>query len=62
MIEDKEKNILIADRDAGLFIYKGDHFTSYQRPQFFPSNDVFTLAQDAEGRYWFGTRKRTLNL
>ena len=29
MIEDKEKNILIADRDAGLFIYKGDHFTSY---------------------------------
>jgi ligand-binding sensor domain-containing protein/serine phosphatase RsbU (regulator of sigma subunit) len=55
MIEDKERNILIADRDAGLFIYKGDHFTSYQAPAFFPSNDVFTLAQDETGRYWFGT-------
>ncbi len=55
MIEDKERNILIADRDAGLFIYKGDHFTSYQAPVFFPSNDVFTLAQDETGRYWFGT-------
>ncbi len=57
MIEDKEKNILIADRDAGLFIYKGDHFTSYSAPQFLPSNDVFTLAQDPEGRFWFGTGK-----
>ena len=34
MIEDKEKNILIADRDAGLFIYKGDHLTSYNAPAF----------------------------
>jgi ligand-binding sensor domain-containing protein len=57
MIEDKEKNILIADRDAGLFIYKGDHFTSFMAPQFLPSNDVFTLAQDHTGRYWFGTGK-----
>ena len=55
MIEDKEKNILIADRDAGLFIYKGDHFASFMAPQFMPSNDVFTLAQDHTGRYWFGT-------
>jgi ligand-binding sensor domain-containing protein/serine phosphatase RsbU (regulator of sigma subunit) len=57
MIEDKEKNILIADRDAGLFIYKGDHFISYPAPEFLASNDVSTLAQDATGRYWFGTRK-----
>ena len=55
MIEDREKNILIADRDAGLFIYKGDHFTSFMAPQFLPSNDVFSLAQDPTGRYWFGT-------
>ncbi len=55
MIEDKEKNILIADRDAGLFIYKGDHFASFTAPQFMPSNDVFTLAQDHTGKYWFGT-------
>ena len=55
MIEDKEKNILIADRDAGLFIYKGDHFASFMAPQFMPSNDVFTLAQDHTGSYWFGT-------
>jgi ligand-binding sensor domain-containing protein/serine phosphatase RsbU (regulator of sigma subunit) len=57
MIEDKEKNVLIADRDAGLFIYKGDHFTSYLAPQFLPSNDVFTIAQDPSGKYWFGTGK-----
>ncbi|HUW91990.1 MAG TPA: two-component regulator propeller domain-containing protein [Bacteroidales bacterium] len=56
MLEDKEKNILIADRDAGLFIYKGDHFTSYSAPAFLPSNDVTTIAQDASGLYWFGTR------
>jgi ligand-binding sensor domain-containing protein len=57
MIEDREKNILIADRDAGLFIYKGDHFASFMAPQFLPSNDVFTLAQDQTGRYWVGTGK-----
>lgn len=57
MIEDKEKNILIADRDAGLFIYKGDHFTSFTTPLFLPSNDVLSLAQDMSGRYWFGTRE-----
>jgi len=57
MIEDKEKNILIADRNAGLFIYKGDHFISYPAPEFLASNDVSTLAQDATGRYWFGTQK-----
>ena len=55
MIEDKEKNILIADRDAGLFIYKGDYFTSFLAPEFLASNDVSTLAQDPSGRYWFGT-------
>ncbi len=57
MAEDKEKNVLIADRDAGLFIYKGDHFTSFHAPEFLPSNDVSTLAQDPTGRYWFGTSK-----
>ncbi len=57
MIEDKEKNILIADRDAGLFIYKGDHLISFLAPEFMPSNDVFALAQDPTGRYWFGTNK-----
>ncbi len=57
MIEDKEKNVLIADRDAGLFIYKGDHFTSFTAPRFLPSNDVFTLAQDPSGKYWFGTSR-----
>jgi ligand-binding sensor domain-containing protein/serine phosphatase RsbU (regulator of sigma subunit) len=57
MIEDREKNILIADRDAGLFIYKGDHFTSFLAPAFLASNDVSTLAQDPSGRYWFGTRE-----
>jgi len=57
MTEDKEKNVLIADRDAGLFIYKGDHFTSFQAPAFLPSDDVTTLAQDPTGRYWFGTSK-----
>mgnify|MGYP001160587448 FL=1 len=57
MVEDKEKNVLIADRDAGLFIYKGDHFISYNAPEFLPSNDVFTLAQDRTGKYWFGTSR-----
>lgn len=57
MVEDREKNILIADRDAGLFIYKGDHFTSFLAPHFLRSNDVFTLAQDLTGKYWFGTSR-----
>ncbi|MCU0378990.1 MAG: SpoIIE family protein phosphatase [Bacteroidales bacterium] len=57
MLEDKEKNILVADRDAGLFIYKGDHLTSYNAPQFLQSNDVSSIAQDQTGRYWFGTRE-----
>lgn len=57
MTEDRERNMLIADRDAGFFIYKGDHFTSFPAPEFLPSNDVFTLAQDTTGRYWFGTSK-----
>ncbi len=57
MIEDKEKNVLIADRNAGLFIYKGDHFTSFNAPRFLPSNDVLSLAQDRNGRYWFATSK-----
>ena len=56
MLEDKEKNILIADRTSGLFIYKGDHFTSYTTPSFIPSNDVSAVTQDPQGRYWFGTR------
>ncbi len=56
MIEDKEKNILIADRDAGLFIYKGDHFAAFTSPEFLPSNDVYSISQDPSGRYWFGTR------
>ncbi len=57
MIEDKEKNILIADRDAGFFIFKGDHFTSFLAPEFLQANDVSSLAQDPTGRYWFGTSK-----
>jgi ligand-binding sensor domain-containing protein len=57
MIEDKERNMLIADRDAGLFIYKGDHFTSFLAPEFLPTNDVTTLAQDPTGLCWFGTRQ-----
>lgn len=56
MLEDKEKNMLIADRDAGLFIYKGDHFTSFSAPAFLPSSDVTAIAQDASGLFWFGTR------
>lgn len=57
MIEDKERNMLIADRDAGLFIYKGDHFTSFLAPEYLASDDVTTLAQDPTGMLWFGTRQ-----
>lgn len=57
MLEDKERNMLIADRDAGLFIYKGDHFAAFTAPDFLPSNDVATITQDPAGRYWFGTRQ-----
>jgi ligand-binding sensor domain-containing protein/serine phosphatase RsbU (regulator of sigma subunit) len=57
LLEDKERNMLIADRDAGLFIYKGDHFTSFLAPGFLPSDDVTTLAQDPSGLCWFGTRQ-----
>ncbi|MFO7657718.1 MAG: two-component regulator propeller domain-containing protein [Bacteroidales bacterium] len=52
---DKENNILIGTTDHGLYIYKGELFTSYTSANGLANDQVFTIAEDAENLKWFGT-------
>jgi len=55
MLEDKEKNILIADHNEGFSIYKGDFLITCSGEGFLSDKDVWTVSQDDRGRFWFGT-------
>jgi ligand-binding sensor domain-containing protein/serine phosphatase RsbU (regulator of sigma subunit) len=55
IIQDREKNMLIADYYTGFSIYKGDHFLTYSSEKYIPDNNVWAVAEDGLGRYWFGT-------
>jgi ligand-binding sensor domain-containing protein/serine phosphatase RsbU (regulator of sigma subunit) len=55
ILEDAEGNILIADQDNGLTIYKGDAFVTLSGKELLPDPNVNAIIQDKTGAVWFGT-------
>ena len=55
IIEDIEGNILIADQDNGLTIYKGEAFLTVNEKELLPDPNVNAIYQDKSGSIWFGT-------
>lgn len=55
MVEDSEKNMIIADHFTGISIYKGDHFISITDPGIIRDKQVFAAEEDNQGRIWLGT-------
>jgi ligand-binding sensor domain-containing protein/serine phosphatase RsbU (regulator of sigma subunit) len=55
VIEDAEGNILIADKDNGLTIYKGDAFVTINEKEILPDQNVNAICEDKTGAVWFGT-------
>jgi ligand-binding sensor domain-containing protein/serine phosphatase RsbU (regulator of sigma subunit) len=53
IIEDVEGNILIADQDNGLTIFKGDAFETIIEKEIIPDPNVNAVYQDATGAMWF---------
>jgi ligand-binding sensor domain-containing protein/serine phosphatase RsbU (regulator of sigma subunit) len=52
---DAEGNILIADQDNGLTIYKGDAFVTLSDKELLPDQNVNAIIEDKTGAVWFGT-------
>jgi signal transduction histidine kinase/ligand-binding sensor domain-containing protein/ActR/RegA family two-component response regulator len=58
LLEDKGRDILwIASWGGGLTAYHGGKFVSYTIQDGLPSNYLSSLAQDAKGNLWIGTRE-----
>ena len=55
IMEDVEGNILIADQNNGLTIYKGDAFISYNKKVLLPDPNVNAIYVEKSGSVWFGT-------
>ena len=55
IIEDVEGNILIADQNTGLTIFKGDAFVTINEEEILPNPNVNAIFQDKTGALWFGT-------
>jgi ligand-binding sensor domain-containing protein/serine phosphatase RsbU (regulator of sigma subunit) len=55
IIEDIEGNILIADQNNGLTIFKGDAFVTISEKDILPDPNVNAIYQDKTGAVWFGT-------
>jgi ligand-binding sensor domain-containing protein/serine phosphatase RsbU (regulator of sigma subunit) len=55
IIEDIEGNILIADQNNGLTIFKGDAFVTINEKEILPDPNVNAIYQDKTGALWFGT-------
>ncbi len=55
IIEDVEGNILIADLDNGLTIFKGDAFVTLNKNEILPDPNVNAIYKDKIGTMWFGT-------
>ena len=55
IIEDVEGNILIADQDNGLTIFKGDAFETINEKEMLPDPNVNAIYKDMTGSIWFGT-------
>ncbi len=46
ILEDKEKNMIIADHYTGISIFKGDHFATYSDEKILPDKGVFAVEED----------------
>lgn len=55
IIEDVEGNILIADQDNGLTIFKGEAFETINDKDIIPDPNVNAIFKDKTGALWFGT-------
>jgi ligand-binding sensor domain-containing protein/serine phosphatase RsbU (regulator of sigma subunit) len=55
IIEDVEGNVLIADQNNGLTIFKGDAFETINEKERLPDPNVNAIYQDKTGAIWFGT-------
>ena len=55
IIEDVEGNILIADQNNGLTIFKGDAFETINEKEILPDPNVNAIYKDKTGLMWFGT-------
>lgn len=55
IMEDVEGNILIADRDNGLTIFKGDAFITFNEEALLPDPNVNAVINDEDGNIWLGT-------
>jgi len=55
IIEDIEGNILIADQNNGLTIFKGDAFVTINEKEILPDPNVNAIYQDKSGAVWLGT-------
>ncbi len=52
---DREGNMLIATNDAGLSIFKGEHFLNFIEEDGLLDPQVWAVLEDQQGRIWFGT-------
>ena len=55
IIEDVEGNILIADQNNGLTIFKGGAFETINEKEILPDPNVNAIFQEKTGAVWFGT-------
>ncbi len=55
IIEDAEGNILIADQNNGLTIFKGEAFETINEKEILPDPNVNAIYRDKTGAIWFGT-------
>jgi len=55
IIEDVEGNILIADQDNGLTVFKGDAFETINEKETLPDPIVNAVFRDETGAMWFAT-------
>ncbi|HEX2933951.1 MAG TPA: two-component regulator propeller domain-containing protein [Bacteroidales bacterium] len=53
---DAEHNLLIATRDRGFAIFKGEVFTKFvNQDRLFPNTEIWKVLEDKQGKIWFGT-------
>lgn len=57
IIEDVEGNILIADQNNGLTIFKGDAFETINEAEILPDPNVNAIYKDKSEKIWFGTNR-----
>jgi ligand-binding sensor domain-containing protein/tRNA A-37 threonylcarbamoyl transferase component Bud32 len=61
IFEDRDKNIWIAAKDAGLIRYNNGKFSFLTQKEGLLTNDVLAITGDSEGNLWVGTAGGGLN-